>query len=52
MSKMTRESETAATTDETTGLPALRTWRSVYLFVAIVFVVYVVLLIALARRFA
>jgi hypothetical protein len=38
--------------DEVTGLPALRTWPRVYLFVLVVFIVYVVLLTALTRGFA
>jgi hypothetical protein len=38
--------------DEITGLPTLPTWRSVYWFVVVVFVVYVVLLTALSRIFA
>ena len=42
----------AAVDDDVTGLPALRTWGAVYLFVAAVFVVYVVLLAALSRAFA
>ena len=33
--------------DEGTGLPGLRTWCGVYLFVAIVFVAWVVVLTAL-----
>ena len=40
------------TEDETTGLPGLRTWRAVYVFVLILFAVYVVLLLALERAFA
>ena len=39
------------TTDESTGLPGLRTWRAVYGFVLVSFAVYVVLLIALERAF-
>jgi hypothetical protein len=38
--------------DEITGLPGLRTWRGVYLFVAVVFVVWVGLLAALTRLFS
>jgi hypothetical protein len=37
--------------DETTGLPGLPTWRSVYLLVLGVFVVYVVLMVALSKVF-
>jgi hypothetical protein len=36
---------------QSTGLPLLRTWRAVYLFVLIVFVVLVVLMVALERVF-
>ncbi|HYO08571.1 MAG TPA: hypothetical protein VER17_06325 [Tepidisphaeraceae bacterium] len=38
--------------DQVTGLPGLRTWGAVYLFVVAVFVLYVVLLAALSRAFA
>ena len=38
--------------DENTGLPGLRTWRSVYTLVLITFAVWVVLLIALTRAFS
>jgi hypothetical protein len=38
--------------DDTTGLPGLRTWRSVYTLVLITFAVWVVLLIALTRAFS
>ncbi len=38
--------------DEITGLPGLRTWRRVYLFVIVVFVVWVGLLTALTRMFS
>jgi hypothetical protein len=38
--------------DETTGLPGLRTWRSVYVFVLGCFVAYVVLLTVFGRSFA
>ncbi len=34
-----------------TGLPILRSWRSIYLFVLVLFVVYVGLLVALERAF-
>ena len=44
--------EPVAVDDDVTGLPGLRTWRAVYLFVVAVFVVYVVLLTALSRAFA
>jgi hypothetical protein len=37
--------------DDNTGLPGLRTWRGVYLFVLGVFVAYVVLLTVLTRAF-
>jgi hypothetical protein len=38
--------------DETTGLPGLRTWPRVYVFVIVVFVVWVGLLTALTRMFS
>ena len=37
--------------DEGTGLPALRTWRSVYGVVIGIFITWVVLLTALSRAF-
>lgn len=42
----------AESADETTGLPLLPTWRRVYWFVFIVFVIYTVLLSALAKVYA
>lgn len=50
-----RADESAASTysdDEVTGLPALGSWRAVYAFVVIIFVVYVALLSVLQRVFA
>lgn len=41
----------AKPSDESTGLPVLRTWRGVYAFVLIVFAVWIALLIALTRAF-
>jgi hypothetical protein len=38
--------------DETTGLPGLRTWRQVYVAVAITFILWVVLLSVLSRVFS
>ena len=38
--------------EETTGLPLLPTWRRVYWFVFIVFVIYTVLLSVLAKVYA
>ena len=38
--------------DNHTGLPGLRTWKSVYLFVLGVFAVYVLLLLALTRHYS
>ena len=38
--------------DDVTGLPAFSTWRKVYGFVVVVFVVYVVLLSVLSRVYA
>jgi hypothetical protein len=36
---------------ETTGLPGLRTWRAVYIFIVVIFCIWVGLLAALARSF-
>ncbi len=44
--------ETPKPSDETTGLPGLRTWRRVYAFVLITFVVWIVLLVALTKAFS
>jgi hypothetical protein len=38
--------------DDETGLPGLRTWRAVYVFVLGVFIVWVGLLLALTRLFS
>ncbi|MDP1581755.1 MAG: hypothetical protein Q8M02_15935 [Candidatus Didemnitutus sp.] len=38
--------------NETTGLPRLRTWRGVYTFVAVCFVIYVIVFALLPRLFA
>ena len=38
--------------DDATGLPGLRTWRAVYVFVLIAFAIYVGLLMALERMFS
>lgn len=38
--------------EEATGFPGLRTWRDVYVLVLILFALYVVLLIALERKFS
>jgi len=38
--------------DRVTGLPFLRTWRAVYVFVVVAFVTWVVLLTALERVFS
>ena len=38
--------------DEGTGLPGLRTWRGVYIFVLIVFAAWIALLIALTKVFS
>lgn len=38
--------------DELTGLPGLRTWRGVYLFVFGCFLLWVVLLLALTVNFS
>ena len=42
----------AAVDDDVTGLPALRSWTAVYVFVVAIFVAYVILLTALSRAFA
>lgn len=44
--------EPVAVDDDVTGLPGLRSWTAVYLFVVAVFIAYVVLLTALSRAFA
>ncbi|HSV13618.1 MAG TPA: hypothetical protein VLI90_05125 [Tepidisphaeraceae bacterium] len=41
-----------STESDDTGLPALRTWPAVYLFVLVVFVIWVALLIALERTYS
>jgi hypothetical protein len=38
--------------DDGTGLPGLRSWRSVYAVVLVTFAIWVVLLIALTRAFS
>jgi hypothetical protein len=38
--------------DDDTGLPGLRTWRRVYIFVLAAFAVWVVLLIILTRAYS
>ena len=38
--------------DESPGLPWFRTWRGVYLFVLVCFVLYVVLLTVFSRAFS
>ena len=38
--------------DELTGLPGLRSWRAVYLFVLAVFAAWIVLLTLLTRMFS
>jgi hypothetical protein len=47
-----REKKPEPVDDESTGLPGLRTWRSVYVFVLSCFVLYVVLLVVFGRYFA
>ena len=42
----------APETDDDTGLPWLRTWKSVYLVVIILFVLWVTLLVALTDFFS
>ncbi|HVW20451.1 MAG TPA: hypothetical protein VHC86_04485 [Opitutaceae bacterium] len=36
---------------EATGLPGLRTWRRVYAFVALTFILWVALMVGLAWRY-
>jgi hypothetical protein len=38
--------------DEVTGLPVLRSWRTVYVFVLAVFALWIGLLIVLTRMFS
>lgn len=38
--------------DRSTGLPLLRTWRAVYIFVVVAFLTWVALLTALERVFS
>jgi hypothetical protein len=38
--------------DDLTGLPGLRTWRGVYVFVVSVFAAYVVLLLVLTEKYS
>jgi hypothetical protein len=38
--------------DETTGLPGLRTWRGVYVFVLVTFAVWILLLLLLTKAFS
>lgn len=42
----------AKPSDESTGLPVLRTWRRVYAFVLGIFAVWIALLIALTKVFS
>lgn len=42
----------AKPSDESTGLPVLRTWRGVYVFVLVIFAVWIALLIALTRAYS
>jgi len=48
---MTSGKDAKQPTDESTGVPGLRTWRAVYVFVLVSFAVFVLLLIALERAF-
>jgi hypothetical protein len=38
--------------DETTHLPGFRTWRGVYLFVLVMFILWVLLLLALTMSYS
>jgi hypothetical protein len=49
---MAAAESTQDTESETTGLPLLRAWPAVYLFVTVVFIVWVALLIALERTYS
>ena len=51
MAESTRQRQTVED-DEATGLPVLKSWRAVYLFVLGTFVVWVILLSALSRAFS
>ena len=42
----------AESTDDSTGLPVVRTWRGVYLVVVLVFVVLVVAMVILERMYS
>jgi hypothetical protein len=46
------ENKPAQSDDATTGLPGLRTWRAVYIFVLVFFAVVVALLFALSRMYS
>ena len=48
---MTSGKDAEQPADKSTGLPGLRTWRAVYVFVLVSFAVFVILLIALERAF-
>ena len=37
--------------DDVTGLPGVRSWRAVYVFVLVVFVLWIILLTVLTRTF-
>ena len=45
------DTKSLAADDQSTGFPALRTWRGVYLVVVAIFFTWVVLLTALSRAF-
>jgi hypothetical protein len=47
-----KSAESPAGDDEGTGLAILRTWRDLYIFVAVVFATWVVILYALTRAFS
>ena len=46
------ETSPAAVDDRVTGLPLLRSWRVVYVFVVVAFLTWVALLTALERVFS
>ncbi len=50
--RMAGEGTCPPSDDDKTGLPGLRSWRSVYIFVLGCFVTYIVLLTVFGRYFA
>ena len=52
MNSPAENDQTAIDDQNATGLPMLRSWRAVYWFVLVVFVLYVALLTTLSRVFS